>query len=200
MLGLYLIHGRSILLGSFLSSLITIYQQSQTSPIPTYLVAVLAVISILQLVISKRLISHFFTFPIKIDVNSEIIKFLMISGPLAAFITSSMVVLSLWLLLDISAEVLCYIWAVKWFGDFIGIIFLTPIILFLNENAFVKKTKHQQPKIFTSLCVLSVIGIIYILLSRSQYMQKEQQFIKATQPFVQHINVIQSSIKHHLIA
>ncbi|PKI16248.1 CHASE domain-containing protein [Colwellia sp. 12G3] len=200
MLGLYLLYGRTILIGSLLSSLLTIYQENLTSPIPDYLIAILAIVSVTQLVISKKLISRFMTFPLKTHIPNEIIKFLILTGPVSALITSLMVVISLWISLTLPTEVLYYIWASKWIGDFIGIIFLTPVILFIGKNIYVKKSKNQTAAISTTLCVLGVISFIYILSSHYKYMEKEQQFINAIEPFVADMDVIQSNIKHHLIA
>jgi signal transduction histidine kinase len=200
MLGLYLLHGRSILIGSLLSSLVNIYQLNSTSSFSIYLIIILSLVSVLQLVISKQLVLRFITLPLKTHIPSEIIKFLILAGPLSAFITSTIVMISLWAWLKVPTEVLYYIWAAKWVGDFIGIIFLTPVILFLGKNAYVRKAKHQTAAILTTLCVLSVISLIYILSSYNKQLEKEQQFINVTQPFIEHVNVIQSSIKHHLTA
>lgn len=200
MLGLYLLYGRTILIGSLLSSLLTIYQESLTSPIPDYLIAILAIVSVIQLVISKKLILYFMTFPLKTHIPNEIIKFLILTGPVSALITSLMVVISLWISLTLPTEVLYYIWASKWVGDFIGIIFLTPVILFIGQNIYIKKSKNKTAAILATLCVLGVISFTYILSSHYKYMEKEQQFIKAIEPFVADMDVIQANIKHHLIA
>jgi signal transduction histidine kinase/ActR/RegA family two-component response regulator len=200
MLGLYLLYGRTILIGSLLSSLLTIYQQNITHSLPTYLIGILATVSVLQFVISKHLVLRYLALPLKTHIPSEIIKFLLLTGPLSAFITSSILAITLWISLDIHDEVLYYIWASKWIGDFISIIFLTPVILFIGENIYVKKAKHSTAAILTSLVVLSVISFIFILSSHNKHMEKEQQFINTTQLFVAHINVIQTSIKHHLTA
>ncbi|HCM47023.1 MAG TPA: hypothetical protein DIS98_05815, partial [Colwellia sp.] len=86
--------------------------------------------------------------------------------------------------LTLSTEVLYYIWASKWVGDFIGIIFLTPVILFIGQNIYIKKSKNKTAAILATLCVLGVISLTYILSSHYKYMEKEQQFIKAIEPFV----------------
>lgn len=200
MLGLYLLYGRTILFGSLLSALLTTYQASIALPIPDSLIIILASVSVLQLIISKQLALHFLSFPLKTHIPSEIIKFLLITGPLSSLITSTLVLFFLWISLNIPAEVLHYIWAAKWVGDFISIIFLTPIILFLGKNAYVKKAKQQTAAIITTLCVLTVISFIFISASYNKYIEKEQQFINSTQPFVEQVKVIQTSIKHHLTA
>jgi signal transduction histidine kinase len=200
MLGLYFLYGRTILIGSVLSSLVSIYQLNSTSSFSIYLIIILSLVSVLQLVISKQLVLRFITLPLKTRIPSEIIKFLILVGPLSTFITSTIVMISLWGWLKIPREVLYYIWAAKWVGDFISIIFLTPVILFLGKNIYVRKAKRQTAAILTTLCVLSVISLIYILSSYNKQLEKEQEFINVTQPFIERVNVIQSSIKHHLTA
>lgn len=200
MLGLYLIFGPSILIGSLLSSLLVIDQQSVISFIPNYAVVILAFTSVFQFIISKYLVLRFFKLPVKIHFPSEIIKFLLLTGPLSTFITSSIFAITLWVYLKLNTELLFYIWAAKWIGDFISIVFITPIILFLGENDFVPKAKRPFAAISTSLFVLSVISFIYILNSYNTFQEKEQQFINSTQPFVEHMNVAHSTIKNHLTA
>jgi signal transduction histidine kinase/CheY-like chemotaxis protein len=200
MLGLYLLFGRTILIGTLLSSLLTLYQQNLTLPLPEHLIVIFAALTVFQLILSKELVLRFMTFPLKTHIPTQIIKFLILSGPISAFITSSIFAISLSLSLNMSTEVLCYVFAAKWIGDLISIIFLTPIILFMGKNDYVRKAKHQTAAILTSLGVLSIISFIYILSSYNKYMEKEQQFIDSTHSFVEHINTIEPDIKHHLTA
>ncbi|WP_170252768.1 CHASE domain-containing protein [Colwellia echini] len=200
MFAMYLLLGRATLIGVLLSSLLTTYQQHLNSPIPDYLIIILTIISVLQLVISKQFVLHCFTFPIKTHLSSEVVKFLVLTGPISSFITSTLLVISLWLTLGIPTEELCYIWAVKWLGDFISILFITPTFLFLGKNKYVKQAKHQAPAIVTSLSVYVIISVIFVLASNNKYVEKEQQFINLTIPFVEQLQVIQSSINHHLIS
>ncbi|MBU2871333.1 CHASE domain-containing protein [Colwellia sp. E2M01] len=199
-LGLYLLYGRAVLIGVFLSLLFTTYQQQLDNPIPSYLIAILVIISILQLVISKQFVLRCFTFPIKIYLPNERIKFLVLTGPLSALISSTLLALSLWLTLDIPFEQLCYIWSVKWFGDFLSILFITPTLLFIVKNKYVKEAKHQTPAIVTSLCVYCIIAFIFNLSSSHKHSEKEQEFINSTSHFIESFQIIQTSIKHHLIS
>jgi hypothetical protein len=106
MLGLYFLYGRTILIGSVLSSLVSIYQLNSTSSFSIYLIIILSLVSVLQLVISKQLVLRFITLPLKTHIPSEIIKFLILAGPLSAFITSTIVMISVWVWLKPPTEVL----------------------------------------------------------------------------------------------
>ena len=200
MLGLYLLFGRTILIGSLLSSFLTLYQQNQTLPISHYVIGFLAIVSILQFVISKHLVLRFIPLPVQTHLPKQIVKFLLLTGPLSAFITSAMVAITLWLSLNIPTEILLYIWAAKWIADSISIILITPIIIFLRDNIYVRPAKRPTAAIFTTVFILGAVSLIFTQLSYNKYKEREQQFISDTLPFVEQINIIQTNIKHHLMA
>ncbi len=160
-----------------LSSLVSIYQLNSNSSFSIYLIIILSLVSVLQLVISKQLVLRFITLPLKTHIPNEMIKFLIFAGPLSAFVTSTIVMISRWVWLKIPTEVLYYIWAAKWVGDFIGIIFLTPVILFFRKNVYVRRAKHQTAAILTTLSVLGAISWIYILSSYNKQLEKSSNLL-----------------------
>lgn len=199
-LGLYLLYGRSILIGALLSSLLIFHQQSLLTPLPVYTLIILACTTVLQFIISKQLISHFIALPVKIYNPSQILKFLLLSGPIPTFFSATIFTITLSLSLSLNIEVLIYIWAAKWIGDFISIVFITPSMLFIVKNDYAPKTKRPYAVMVTSLLVLSVIFFIFNLNSFNKHQAKKQQFINSTTSFIEQVNVAQSTIKHHLSA
>jgi signal transduction histidine kinase/CheY-like chemotaxis protein len=200
-LGLYFLFGRAILVATFFSTLVTLYQQNLTIiPLPNYAIIIIASASVLQFIISKKLVSHFFTLPVKTHFQSEIIKFLLLTGPVSSFVSTTIIIVTLWKYLNLPYDVLLYIWVAKWVGDFISIIFITPVTLFLMDNKYVVKAKRPYAAIATSFLVLSIISFIYILNSVNKYTTKEQHFINLTPQFIEQINIAQSQIKQNLTA
>lgn len=199
-LGLYLLFGRSILIGTFFSSLLTLYQQNLITPLPNYAIVIIASASVLQFIISKKLVSHCFNLPIKTHFQSEIIKFLLLTGPVSSFISTTIIIVTLWKSLNLPNDVLLYIGVAKWVGDFISIIFITPVTLFLKDNKYVAKAKRPYAAIATSFLVLSLISFIYILNSVNKYTTKEQQFVNITPSFIEQMNDAQSTIKQNFMA
>ncbi|MEW6990974.1 ATP-binding protein [Colwelliaceae bacterium 6441] len=200
MLGLYFLYGRPIIVGTLVSSLFIFYQQSLLSPIPSYIIIALSAIGVLQLILSKQLVNRFLVIPIRTHKPSEIIKFLLLTGPIASLITSSIFALTLSTWLNLHADVWVYLWMAKWIGDFISIIFITPIILFLGETRYIPRAKRPFAAITTSLLVLTIIFSFYYLSNQNNYAEKEQYFLESIQPFTKEMNTVQTTIKHHLIA
>ena len=86
MLGLYLVYGRWVLVGALLSSLFTLYQNPTEFSLPIFENVVLVFSGIIQLVLSKWLFERFCQLPLKIYVASEIVKSLLLIGPIAVLL------------------------------------------------------------------------------------------------------------------
>lgn len=200
MLGLYLLKGPSILIGCFFSLLVTLSQSPDSNTLSPSVIVLLAVINILLLVVSKQLVHRCLVLPIKVHLPSEIIKFLVLTGPVATFFTSALFIGVLDSAQSFETELWFYLWAVKWVGDLISIVFITPICLFLANNIYVKKARRPAVPMLSSLISLTIICFIYVLSSDKQFKEEEQEFIYITQAFTEQISVAQTTIKHHLQA
>ena len=199
-LGLYFLYGPSVLVGSFLASLLTLHQESLFAYLPSYVIFILASISVLQFVIAKQLVLRFCTLPLNIHKLVPIIKFLLLIGPLTVLISTILFTLTLTLSLDISFQTLTYIGLVKYVGDLLSILFIAPIFLFFKSNLFVHKTKNSLAAILVSLLSFSLISLIYILASNSNVVLKEREFATSTEPFTEKFNVIKTTIKNNITA
>ncbi|GLX79010.1 hypothetical protein tinsulaeT_23500 [Thalassotalea insulae] len=199
-LGLYLRFGAPVLIGAFASALISFHQDSFIAALPFYVISWLSVISVLQFMLAKLLAQRFCVLPINTHLPSEIVKFLLLTGPVAVLITSLMSIFTLAFSVPIETEVLLYIGAVKWIGDFMSIVFITPVILFVTTNSFVKKARHSAASTLASLFSLSLISVIFLLSNQSFQQKKMQQFVNATEPFIDHVEYVQNSIKQNLHA
>ncbi|MBU2918524.1 CHASE domain-containing protein [Psychrosphaera sp. F3M07] len=197
-LGMYFLFGRWILIGALLSSLLAFYQDSHLAFLPNYLTASLAVINIIQLVFTKYLIVRLCKLPININKPYNTIKFLILTGPFSSFIFSVIFFVILWFGTALELEVLMYICTVKWVGEFFGIVFLTPIFLFLYKNDFVRRTRRGKAAIITSVFSFILITSLYLVVSNIDYKEKQLNFINTTEPFIEQFNITQTKIKHHI--
>ena len=199
-LGLYFLYGRSILVGSFLASLLTLQQESLFADLPSYVIFILASISVLQFIIAKQLVVRFCTLPLNIRKLVSIVKFLLLTGPLTVLMSTSLFALTLTLSLDIPWQTLTYISLVKFVGDLLSILFIAPIFLFLKTNFFVLKTKHSLAAALISLLSFSLISSIYILASNSDFALKEREFADSTEPFIEKFNVFKTTMENNITA
>jgi signal transduction histidine kinase len=197
-LGMYLLFGRSVLVGVILSSIFTMTQDTDFDSLPSYSIFIFSTISILQPVFSKFLITHFCALPININKPKKTLNFLLLTGPVASLASNLVFVVCLWFIVDIDVTTLAYIGVVKWIGDTISVVFFTPIFLFLYKNKFVKKARHTLPSILTSVCCFLLVSFIFLFVTNDDYEDKKVNFVRTTQPFIEQFNITQAKIKHHL--
>jgi signal transduction histidine kinase/ActR/RegA family two-component response regulator len=197
-LGMYFLFGPSVLIGAFISLVITSFQDPQLSLLPSYILVLWAAISTFQLFLIKYLIVRFYKLPMNINKPVETIRLLLLIGPLASLIFSVVFFIGLWSTVDAELEILLYISTVKWVGEFFGIMFLTPVFLFLYKNKFVRQTKRATAAILTSVFSFILITSIFLLVSNINYKEKQQNFINTTQPFIEQFKITQTKIQHHI--
>ncbi|WP_162144405.1 ATP-binding protein [Pseudoalteromonas citrea] len=199
-LGLYLLKGWPILVGVFISLLFSLSQDPLITSLPVEAAYALALLSTVQLVVSRRLVLLFSQVPIRISVPYEIIKFLLLTGPVATFVTSTLMYCILSYFLVLPQQTLLYIGVTKWVGDSLSIVLLTPVFLFLYPNIFVKKARKAAAAIITSLLSFSLICFVYYVSNHDYERDQKQQFVNGTASFVEQINSTQSTIKLYLKA
>ncbi|TMP47304.1 hypothetical protein CWB96_11660 [Pseudoalteromonas citrea] len=199
-LGLYLLKGWPVLVGVFVSLLLSLPQDSLIASLPTEVAYILAVLSTVQLVVSRQLVLLFSQVPIRISVPFEIIKFLLLTGPVAMLLGGATIYLVLFYYLELPQQTLLYVGVTKWVGDFFSVVLLTPVFLFLYPNIFVKKARKASAAIITSLFCFSIICFVYFVSSNNFNRDQKQQFVNGTVSFVEQINSTQSTIKLYLKA
>lgn len=199
-LGLYLLKGWPVLVGVLLSFIVCLHSDTLISSLPPEVVYLLALISTIQLFVSRQLVFQFSQVPIRISIPFEIIKFLFITGPVATLLSSVAIYCVLSLYLPLPQETLLYIGVTKWVGDFLSVVLLTPIFLFLYPNVFVKKARKASAAIMTSLLSFSIICFVYFVSSNNFNRDQKQQFMSGTVSFVEQINSTQATIKLYLKA
>ncbi|HSF57238.1 MAG TPA: MASE1 domain-containing protein, partial [Candidatus Binatia bacterium] len=120
-----------ILLGSFLINLRTSLDTTSTASIltTTALAASIGLGASLQAVVGAFLIRRFTQYPTAFVAARDIIKFLLLGGPVSCLVNATWAVTSL--LLSGAMQPVDYLfhWWTWWVGDAIGVITFTPLIL-----------------------------------------------------------------------
>jgi len=194
---LYFIYGRAVLFGFFSSLLIGYFFNEQYSQLPEYHIFSLALINTSILIVAKAL-AHKCALPVKSYNPFEIIKFLMLTGPVASIFPAFLFVVVLNQELNFSADIFTYMVVTKWLGDTISIVFLTPILLFVTHNIYAKKGKRPLASIITTLVVLTTIFSIHFLISNNQLKEQKRHFKVSTQPFIDQARFSKVVINEHL--
>lgn len=123
-------------LGSFLSNAWPHLSLEALKSIPISLITALIIASgtTLQAYITCKIIAYFNDAKLRLDSKSEVIKFLLISGPLGCTISATVGVTCLFLFNIIEPSLFLSSWFTWWIGDTVGAITLTPLVLSFFEN------------------------------------------------------------------
>jgi len=183
-LGFYLVYGSPILIGAFFSILLCYFLDDKMAVMPVQILLSLALLNIAKFYISRKLAERYIQ-PVKVHLPTDIIKFLVLTGPVAAFLPALAFLIILVWQVNLDFNVLLFISASKWVGEVVSMVFIAPVILFLTKNAFVKKGRRPLAAAFTTLIIIAAIYAISILLNYFQQSEKERQFKAATQPFIE---------------
>ncbi len=200
MLGLYLVNGPWILFSTFLGTLLYLFSSEGINSLPVYANLLLAAITVLQMILSKELIEKFCSLPIRSHSPWQIIKFLILTGPIASAVSTPLSMFFLAPYLNYSNEILWYIALSLWTGNTVSIIFITPVILFLSSNKYVRRAQRPFAATFATVFVLTAITSVYLLQNRNHEQEQNRIFIKATQEYIKATGVIVNSLKHNLTA
>ncbi|WP_170309538.1 CHASE domain-containing protein [Litorilituus lipolyticus] len=183
-LGFYLVYGLPVLIGAFFSTLLCYFLDDKMAAMPTYILVIFAFLNIAKFYISRKLAERYIQ-PVRVHLPTDIIKFLVITGPIAAFLPAVAFLAVLAWQVNLHFDVLLFISTTKWVGEVVSMVFIAPIILFLTTNTYVKKGKRPLTAALTTLIIIAAIYAIYISLSHFQQLERERQFKAATQPFIE---------------
>ncbi len=126
---------------------------------------------------------------------SDIVKFLLIGGPLSCLIPASVGIGSMYLAGIVSGSEIAVNWASWWVGDTIGVLLFTPLILALfYPNSAVWKRRRVilgLPLLITFLLVI----LFFFYIQKLEYDRQLEQFATQSKIVTQSIN---SRIQTHI--
>jgi CHASE1-domain containing sensor protein len=151
-----------ILLGSFLTNLPTSLDTTSTASIlnTAALAASIGVGASLQAIVGAFLIRRFTQYPIEFVGARDIIKFLLLGGPVSCLVNATWGVTSL--LLGGVIQPVDYLshWWTWWVGDAIGVITFTPLILIWAAKPAVFSQGRQ---VSLPLCLAFTLVVIFFI-------------------------------------
>lgn len=200
-LGLYLAWGWPVIIGAFFGYLLAMYnvnlpviEQSLTVP------ALFALASCAQFVVTKHLIRQFVTTPVKINSLYQALKFLLIIGPVSCLTASLLATFVLTQLNNFSLAEMFFTWAVWWVGDFTGVLFFAPIVLCLVKNDYIAQPKRAITLVATSITIFLVVSLLFSFSRDKYHNEKQLEFDKLSQSYVEKLNRTEISLTQHLRA
>ncbi|HSE86751.1 MAG TPA: CHASE domain-containing protein [Candidatus Binatia bacterium] len=152
-----------ILLGSFLINLRTSLDTTSTESIlnTTALAASIGMGASLQAIVGAFLIRRFTQYPTAFVGARDIIKFLLLGGPVSCLVNATWGVTSLLLLGGVIHPVdYLFHWWTWWVGDAIGVITFTPLILIWAAKPAVIS---QRKQVSLALCLAFTLVVIFFI-------------------------------------
>jgi len=151
-----------ILLGSFLINLRTSLDTTSTASIlnTTALAAGIGMGASLQAIVGALLIRRFTQYPTALVEARDIIKFLLLGGPVSCLVNATWSVTSLLLGGVIQPVDYLFHWWTWWVGDAIGVITFTPLILIWAAKPTVFPHGRQ---ISLPLCLAFTLVVIFFI-------------------------------------
>jgi PAS domain S-box-containing protein len=152
-----------ILLGSFLINLRTSLDTTSTAAILNTMVlaASIGMGASLQAIVAALLIRRFTPYPTAFVEARDIIKFLLLGGPVSCLVNATWSVASLLLGGVIQPVDYLFQWWTWWVGDAIGVIIFTPLILIWAAKPAVFSQRRQVSLPLSLAFTLVVIFFIY---------------------------------------
>jgi len=127
-------------------------------------------------VLGVYLISRYVGCTLILDRGRDVVRFLLLGGPLSCLVNATISVTGLWLAGTISVHDFWFSWFTWWIGDAIGVMIVTPILLSL----FLKTPeiwKTRRITVTVPLCfMLSLIISVYVFVSHREQQRIEGEF------------------------
>lgn len=149
-LGMILVGGYRLLpgvaVGSFLlNTWISWETQNGLSPIALGLAATIAAGAVLQAAFGVLLVKRLLGYPLALDSNRDILRFMLLAGPFACLINASVGVTALWSVGIMPVSAIWNNWATWWMGDTLGVIVFSPacLILFGKPTALWRSRRYS---------------------------------------------------------
>ena len=163
-----LLHGRSMLVGIWFGALALNFTVSLTSgaaeptlkSLPLWMV--LSTGATLQALLGDFLIRRYVKFPNSLLRHTDILKFLILGGPIANLISATVAVIALIGLGTLSTDGIGFTWWNWWIGDTIGVLVFTPVMLiFFAEPR--KLWAKRKISVALPLCVTLFLNVIIFM-------------------------------------
>jgi integral membrane sensor domain MASE1 len=152
----------AILFGSFLINLQTSLDSTSTASIlnTTALAASIGMGASLQAIVGAFLIRRFTQYPTVFVAARDIIKFLLLGGPVSCLVNATWAVTSLLLAGVIHPVDYFFHWWTWWVGDSIGVITFSPLILIWAAEPAVFSQARQ---VSLPLCLAFILVVIFFI-------------------------------------
>lgn len=173
-LAVVLQYGRRLLPGIFLGSLLVqIYAfLDGSSPDKVWasikIGSVIGIASCLQALLGGALIDRFVGSGDPVIGDRKILRFLLLGGPVACLISSTVGALTLWLHDIITVNDIGFSWGTWWIGDTIGVLIFTPLVMALTAKNDTSWRARRNYVAYPLLLLFSLVVMVFQYANRQE--------------------------------
>lgn len=128
----------------------------------------------LQTMLALALVHYFVRMPKELTRDTDIIKFLILAGPVACTINASFGIGSLYLNDALAADAISYSWFTWWVGDSLGVLVGAPLVFILLAPA-VGMWRKRRFSVGLPLVIMSA-GLIWLFVTFSAWEVRQREF------------------------
>ncbi len=164
-------------LGSFAANLWTaLHAGNAILSVPTVSAAVIGSGAALQAVFGAYLIFRFVGSPLNLYRLRDVVRFMLLGGPLSCLVNASTSVAFLWITGVVSAHDFWFGWFTWWAGDATGAMLLTPVVLSLSvKHGEIWKLRRNS--VALPLCLILLLTVsLYVGVSYKEQQRIENEF------------------------
>ena len=130
----------------------------------------------LQAVFGAYLILRFVGRPLNLYRLPDVVRFLLLGGPVSCLVNATVSVTCLWIAGAISAHDFLFGWFTWWAGDATGAMLLTPVVLSLSVKHG-EIWKRRRSSLALPLCLILFLTVdLYVLVSHKEQQRIENEF------------------------
>lgn len=174
--------GARVLPGVFLGSfLINIGTGLDTSNVATVLTALplpaaIAAGAAAQALLGAWLIRRMVGYTNLLAQEQEVVRILLLGGPLACLLNATVGVGGLWLAGKVPSGALPFSWFTWWVGDSIGVLVFTPLVLVWAIRPYRQWLRQQLYVTVPLLLLFCVVVAVFIFISQREQLRIETEF------------------------
>lgn len=128
----------------------------------------------LQAIIGAKLVKRYAGYPNLLNEESSIVRFLILGGPVACTVAATIAVTTICISGQLPWSSFWFTWGTWWVGDSIGVMVLTPLLVFL-ANSKDRFSRKNISILIPSLLALALALYIYVRVSHWEQEKLENE-------------------------
>lgn len=156
--------------------------------------------SMLHLVAARYLLLHFCQWPLSITTLPQLMRMLLLAGPIACLVSATFGAGGLYLQGIIHSNIVGFIWFTWWVGDSVGVLFFFPLLLSFVQSKHVYRIANRRQAIIAATLLFALVCLVFQYSKTVFHQHLQTNFLQHTQSSLYLIEEAKQKIHHTLNA